>query len=366
MENPKIAIIDADLIGRSRHRFPNLVCEKISAYFKARGADVTLKLDYNNLEDYDEVYISKVFTDTPFPKNIQPSQKIHLGGTGFFFDKAPDLPNEIEHHFPDYHLYDEWVQTQLDAGAPRAQFKEYLDYSIGFVTRGCFRKCGFCVNQKYSHVFCHSPLKEFYDPSRKKICLNNDNFLGYPGWKPILEELISTGKPFKFKQGLDERILTDEKCELLFKAKYDGDYTFAFDDIDDYELIEEKLKMIRRHTDTVRIKFYVLCGYKSTNESDIEDVFRRISLLWKYRCLPYIMRYQSEQDAPWKKSKHRGMYINLARWCNQAGFCRKTSFRQYCKLNGVGSAAYRYMTAFESEFPEIASKYFDLKWSDYE
>lgn len=342
---------------------------KKSVHFINRGAEVTLKLDYENLDEYDEVFISKVFTDTPFPDHIKETDRIHLGGTGFYFDKAPDLPFEIEHHFPDYHLYDEWVQTQIDKGFPRVQFKEYLDYSLGFVTRGCFRKCGFCVNQKYSRVFEHSPIWEFYDPTRKKICLNDDNFFGYPGWKPILEALIMTGKPFKFKQGIDERILTDEKCELLFKAKYDGDYTFTFDDIDDYELIEEKLQMIRRHTDTVSIRFYVLCGYKGTDEKDIEDVFKRIQLLWKYRCLPYIMRYQGSDDAPWDHAKHRGMYVTLARWCNQASFCRKNSFREYCtfvKSNGVGSAAYRYMTAFEEEFPDIASKYFDMKWSDYE
>ena len=32
---------------------------------------------------------------------------------------------------------------------------------------------------------------------------------------------------------------------MLFNAKYDGDYTFAFDNISDYELIHQKLKLIR-------------------------------------------------------------------------------------------------------------------------
>lgn len=30
----KIAIVDADLIGHDKHRFPNLACEKISGYWK--------------------------------------------------------------------------------------------------------------------------------------------------------------------------------------------------------------------------------------------------------------------------------------------------------------------------------------------
>lgn len=66
----KIAIIDADLIGRKRHRFPNLACMKISAHHKAAGDTVMLKTDYDGLDDFDDVYLSKVFTDTPVPAEV--------------------------------------------------------------------------------------------------------------------------------------------------------------------------------------------------------------------------------------------------------------------------------------------------------
>ena len=36
----KVAIIDADLIGRKKHRFPNLVCMKLSAYHKMGGGQM--------------------------------------------------------------------------------------------------------------------------------------------------------------------------------------------------------------------------------------------------------------------------------------------------------------------------------------
>lgn len=39
----KVAIIDADLIGRKKHRFPNLVCMKLSGYWKEKDAHVELK-----------------------------------------------------------------------------------------------------------------------------------------------------------------------------------------------------------------------------------------------------------------------------------------------------------------------------------
>ena len=85
----KTAIIDADLVGRKRHRFPNLVCMKLSAYEKERGNDVELKMDYKDLDRYDNVYLAKVFLDTPVPPEILEMKNVIYGGTGFFYDKAP-------------------------------------------------------------------------------------------------------------------------------------------------------------------------------------------------------------------------------------------------------------------------------------
>ena len=112
----KVAIIDADFVGKKKHRFPNLVSMKLSGYYKELGNDVELKLDYEDLWLYDKVFISKVFTDTPIDENILQLPNVEYGGTGFFYDKAPKLPYEVEHHMPDYHLYDEWVQQRLDEG----------------------------------------------------------------------------------------------------------------------------------------------------------------------------------------------------------------------------------------------------------
>ena len=59
----RIAVIDADLIGRKKHRFPNLVCEKISGYYKnivkLHPDDVVLKTDYEDLEQFDRIFIAK-------------------------------------------------------------------------------------------------------------------------------------------------------------------------------------------------------------------------------------------------------------------------------------------------------------------
>lgn len=363
----KIAIIDADLIGRKKHRFPNLVCMKISAYYKSSSNEVDLKIDYENLSEYDKVFISKVFTDTQVDENILNLSNVEYGGTGFFYDKAPQLPDEVEHHMPDYHLYDKWVQEKIDSGSNRNDFKYYLDYSIGFVSRGCFRQCEFCVNKNYKKVSVHSPLEEFMDNSRKKICLLDDNFFGCSSWKNILLELQNTGKAFQFKQGLDERLLTDEKCEMLFKSKYDGDYIFAFDNVEDYDLIERKLKLIREYTDKVP-KFYTFCGFDRDGKWDHEfwkqdlwDLWKRIELLMKYRCLPYIMRFNRYEESP-----YRGTYINLAAWCNQPNAFKKKTYREFVEYQqsrhkNICSET-RYLQQIENALPELAERFFDLKW----
>lgn len=359
----KIAIIDADLIGRDKHRFPNLVCMKLSGYYKELGAEVELKMDYEDLATYDKVFISKVFTDTPIDGEILKLPNVEYGGTGFFYDKAPKLPDGVEHHMPDYHLYDDWVNEQINSGKKRNDFKYYLDYSIGFTSRGCFRQCEFCVNRNYKKVDCHSPLSEFLDPSRKKICLLDDNILGSPHWREIFGELQSTGKPFQYKQGMDERLLTDEKCEVLFKSKYDGDYIFAFDNVADYDLIERKLKLLRKYTSKYP-KFYVFCAFDRNDvwdvdfwKHDIFDMMKRIELLMRYQCLPYIMRFNRYIESP-----YQGVYKTVGAWCNQPSFFKKKSLREFGIVSGIESARNRYIVDFEKMYPEFR-EYMNMKWS---
>lgn len=357
----KIAIIDADLIGRRKHRFPNLACMKISGYYKNRNNEVVLKMDYENLSDFDKVFISKVFTDTSINEKVLLLPNVEYGGTGFFYDKAPSLPYEIEHSMPDYHLYDEWVEWRKMLG-DKSDFRYYTDYSIGYMTRGCFRHCSFCVNQNYNKVILHSPLKEFYDPSRKKICLLDDNVLGCVYWREIFKELQSTGKRFQFRQGMDERLLTDEKCKVIFSSKYDGEYIFAFDNIADHDLIKDRLDLIRRYTDK-RLMFYVFCGYDRNNGWDSEfwirdifDMLKRVKLLQEYHCLPYIMRFARYIESP-----YQGVYKTMAAWCNQPSFFKRTTLREFGLLSGEKSARYRYIKDFENKFPEF-SKYMDMRW----
>lgn len=361
----KIGIIDADLMDNGT-RHPNLALMKISGYYKEQGHYVKLiHNSYMELFEYDKIYLAKVFSFTEVPEWVLKRKNIVIGGTGFYPDGGENLPHEIEHHKPDYSLYDEYVEEQLKAGRKRSALEDYMDYSIGFSTRGCFRKCKFCVNKKYDKAFKHSPIEEFLDNDRPYLYLWDDNFFAYPKWEEILDAIEATGKPFQFRQGLDLRLMTDRKAKRFNNTNYRGDFIFAFDHIEERDRIIEKIQLWKRYSSKI-CKLYVLCGFESQDEKDIENTFERIKILMRYGSMPYIMRYED-----YKKSKYRSMYIELARWCNQPQFYKKKSFREFCEANqmykkdqSTNCSAYQAMLDFERDFPEIAAKYFDLKFEN--
>ena len=359
-----IGIADADLLDHGT-RHPNLALLKISAFCKAHGHTVELMADYDGIEQYDVVFLSCVFSFTALREEILDLSYVYYGGTGIFPDGGENLPDEVEHMCPDYSLYEPYVESQLALGRRRSALSDYLDYSIGFTTRGCFRKCSFCVNKKYDHVVPHAPVSEFLDESRPYIYLWDDNFLAYSKWKSVLDELEATGKPFQFRQGLDVRLMTEEKAKALAHCRYHGDFIFAFDHLEDRERIEKKLLLWREWTER-GTRLYVLSAYDSQDEKDIASVFERIAILMKYDCLPYIMRYESYKNCRW-----RALYVNIARWCNQPNFFKKKSFREFCETNQAYHknketmcSAYRAMTEFECEFPHLAARYFDLRFEE--
>lgn len=412
----KIGIIDADLLdGGTRH--PNLALLKISGYCKSFGHNVRLIQDYSEIiednvviktECFDLLVLSRVFKFTKLPSIIKTMISSHLivyGGTGFLdeFDedvtKLPNLPLEVEHFMPDYHLYDDFIEwkTEGDPKKKKRDWDDYCSYSIGFTTRGCIRHCGFCVNRLLNKVDEWSPVSEFMDESRPNIYLWDDNIMAArPAvFNKVMNDLKDSGKPFQFRQGMDIRLMTDEKAELLSSVRYHGDFIFAFDHYrmdtaQERRNVEQTLRGLevwRKHC-RKSTKLYVLVAYDSQDEKDIEGTFWRIKKLMEFGCLPYIMRFEE-----YNNSRFKSIYTQLARWCNQPSFFKKMSFRQYCVRNeeyhqgiqyetpkGVYNrelkfprdftpkkkfcSCYQSMIDFEQEFPEIANEYFDLRYEE--
>lgn len=343
----KIGIIDADLID-SNTKFPNLALMKISSYWKSKGHESEL-INWENVEQYDKVFVSKVFDYSNAPEDILNMSHVNYGGTGFFFDKAKPLPDFVEHAMPDYELYSD-VDKKL---------KYYHIASIGFTTRGCVRKCVWCVNRNSTKVVSWSHIDEFFDDRKKIISLWDDNILAYKYREAIIESVINKNRPYEYKQGMDLRLTTPEIRDLIMSSKYHGDYIFAFDDWEFRYSINNKLSEWLEPTNKKNTKLFLLVGFKSVDVTDIVDVFKRIRVLMYYKCLPYIMRYKG-----WDNGDMRGIYINLARWCNQVSFFKKLSFREFVEKHDEKSATVRYMREFEQKYPKIASEFFDLKYGE--
>lgn len=413
-----IGLIDADRLDNNT-RHPNLALMKISSYCKRRGQKVELlfkEIDLHDLSDYDIIIISKVFTFTGIPDCIanylgdrtqwarlnkcivelldtyrleKPAGlEFAIGGTGFFDDGGRNLHYDIEHIMPDYSLYAGYVSEMTERGIDESYFSDYSDYSIGFMTRGCFRKCPFCVNKKYDRSEFHAHLGEFLNPDRPRIYLWDDNVLACTEWRTVFDELDAADRPFQFRQGLDLRLMTDEKACRISESRCYGDMIFAFDNLDDYSFIEKKLVIWRRHSKRTT-KLYVLCAFDpwldptrfikprqehlrkmyslatqdERDQLDIEGIFKRIELLMRFGCLPYIMRYQN-----YKQSKYRSLYVQIARWCNQPQFFKKKSFAEFCIANQDYAKTERYCSAYQAyldfskECPDIAGRYFHMKY----
>lgn len=162
MEQERIGLIDVD-----GHNYPNLPLMKISAWHKQRGDTVEW---YEPLlhgfpkKPLDRVYMSKVFSFSHDYEYYVNAEKIIRGGSGYaiqtidgkeVFDKRKDtdLPDYIEHIYPDYSLYPE--QTK--------------DTAFGFLTRGCPRGCAFChVEQKEGkRSYKVADLSEFWRGQKK-------------------------------------------------------------------------------------------------------------------------------------------------------------------------------------------------------
>lgn len=268
----RVGLIDVD-----GHNFPNLPLMKISAYHKSKGDSVEW---YEPLFSghMDKVYMSKVFTFTPdYPYCIN-ADEIIKGGTGYSYpDGGEELPEEIEHIYPDYQLY-------KDA---------FPDTAYGFLTRGCPRGCDFCIVGKKEGRCARkvADLSEFWN-GQKNIVLLDANMFACKEWKELSVQLIESGAWVDFSQGCDIRLMTDEKAEYIKRMKIKQVH-FAWDRYEDKEKIVPQFKRFKEITqwDYRKLGVYVLCNFNTTFEQDLDRVYTLRELGYN----PYVMLYEKDK-----------------------------------------------------------------------
>ena len=259
-DNMKIGLVDVD-----SYNFPNLALMKISAYHKKMKDDVSM---YMPIFDYDKIYMSKVFTFTKDKKIVH--DNIEKGGTGYNIEKR--LPDEIDNIYPDYSLYN------------------ITDTAYGYLTRGCFRNCDFCIVSKKegNKVYQAYKLNQFWN-GQKNIKLLDPNISGASNFIDLMGELAETGAYIDFTQGLDLRLLTDEKMEAIKKVKLKMIH-FAWDKFEDEKIICERLSAFVNNVekDYRKVVVYVLVNFNTTFEQDLY----RINRIGEIGASPYVMIYE--------------------------------------------------------------------------
>jgi hypothetical protein len=281
----KILLIDVD------SKIPNLALMKLSAYYKSKGHEVGFCVS-----DPDKVYASVIFRKNkhlvdglPF---FYPNADIDIGGPGY--DLSKKLPDKIEKMKPDYSLYPD------------------IDYSIGFTTRGCFRKCHFCIVPEKEGKLkrTHHP-KEWHNPEFDKIMFLDNNILGDRDWfLEITDWCIENNLNVWFTQGLDIRLLDVEIAEQLLKMRILKSIFFAWDHIGDEKTIKEKIAVLEQAGFSKsklksRVQFYVYVD----SDQEYESGVYRCRELKKQNCNPFVMF-----NVDHKKSKR---IKELQRWANR-------------------------------------------------
>jgi hypothetical protein len=149
-------------------------------------------------------------------------------------------------------------------------------------------------------------LSEFWS-GQKNIVLSDPNILACRECKELLQQLIDSKAWVDFNQGLDIRLMTEEKAEMLKQIKT-KDLHFAWDRYQDKDKILPKFKQFKDITGISERKLivYVLCNFDTTLEQDLE----RIYTLREMGYWAYVMLYDKE-NIP------RGHIMRkLQRWVN--------------------------------------------------
>lgn len=323
----RIGLIDVD-----GHNFPNLCLMKLSAYHKSKGD--TVEWWWSDLVHYDVVYMSKVFSDAYSPDVPEPvnAEKVVKGGTGYAIELIDgkevyrkeldhDLPDEVEHIYPDYSLYPEYTGW----GQPLTKQVAY-----GFLSRGCPRGCAFChvAPKEGKRARKVADLSEFWR-GQGKIVLSDPNLLACRDREDLLDQLRESGAKVELNQGIDARLITPEIATMLAEIKLVSAH-FAMDTMKDMEPV---IKGLRNYIEAYKATgkkwgwrkamVYVLTNFDTTHAQDME----RIKAIQAVGAWPYVMVY-NKPSAP--KITRR-----LQRWTNNIMLYAKSDqdFMKFQKHN---------------------------------
>jgi len=266
----KILLINID------STIPNLALAKIEMYHKSLGDEIIKDMIFF-AESVDKIYVSCVFTKNRYKAEEYEKYNAIIGGSGY--DIKSQLPNEIEKLNP--------------------------KINIGFTSRGCIRNCEFCiVPEKEGTIKKVGDLYDIWDGKSKMVTFLDNNILALPDhFRLICKQAQNNDLMIDFNQGLDIRLLTDDVAGTIKKTKMER-IRFALDFPELIPVCRQKIKILRKHMPKSQPIFYVLIGYNTTIEQDLE----RLYFLKSMNCRAYVMQHENSCGSK--------IHLRIRQWAN--------------------------------------------------
>lgn len=342
---PKTLLVDIDSIWGSLPLMHIATDRKAKGYevslvrmskdhtLSRKGKNIKLRID-SPWSNFDEAFISCLFSwnkDHALSVGVMLRSmgvpKVEIGGSGV--DLKKELPIEMRNNVPDYSIYN-------------------LDYSMGFITRGCDRCCPWCiVYKKEGRLRLDGTFNQILYPGHNKLILMDNNLLLHPDHPKILQGMIDRNLQVSFNQGLDIRCITYQNAALLAKIKCrDAKFNvprlyFSWDTLG----IEREVAMgISKLNDagvpSSQCFFYVLCGFNVSKVDYTWDYFLkndwyRFQAIRNFGAKAFIMKYNRRKDIP--------LLNAFSRWVNFMYKARKK------ELGDMGS----FISFLNYEYPKI-------------
>ncbi len=262
-------------------KIPNYAIMKLSAYHKSLGDEVSWYMPILR-GTYDKVYVSLIFSYSEKPKIYD---NMICGGSGF--DLTTELPKEIDDFELDYSLYPDFKQA------------------IGFLTRGCIRKCNFCIVPiKEGKLRAYRDI-ESIAIDRKEVKLLDNNVLASAHGLKQIEKIVDLGLKVDFNQGLDARLITDDIAKLLAKVHWKPYLRLACDNDEMIEPVRKAVELLRWHNCTPREYFiYVLA-------KDVETTLKRVKFLKGICTKPFVQPFiDRDGNRVNKKTRNFAIFVD--------------------------------------------------------
>lgn len=297
--------------------YPPLSLMKISTWHKKKGDDVQLVKDnhhsvnldlfekkqrcYKKFKDhYDMIYITSLFTYQA--QSVIESIKYYQGR---FPDARIRVGGIMATLIPEYIKQKTGINPHVGLlrGAencpPDYSWFPNLSYSLTFTTRGCPRTCPFCGVRKHEPKFVvKENWVEDIDITKRRIIFWDNNWLASHNLGKDVKRLMKFRKigitQIDFNQGLDCRLLDEEKIKLLSQIKINP-LRLAFDNGSEDEHLQKAIELAQKYG-FKDISVYVLYNFEDDKDTP-EYFYYRINEINKLGALAYPMRYRPLNSA---------------------------------------------------------------------